>query len=291
VDINDNAALTKLKTHLPELTKTQQRVAEFLIREPAKAIFLTVEQIANKSHTSPATVIRMANELGYTGFSELQEELQAAMRDQLLPASRLPINKNSSQSKDELTRTIVDTQLQNITDFVQNVPTSLIYQAVECIEQAVLTGHKLYICGNRSSFAAANYLSYNFNRMFGNVRLVSSEIHGYIDQLNEFEVGDVLVAISFIRYSRNTLDTENWAARQGLKVIAVTDSPISPMAEHADILFVMSCNSLHFHNSIMSTMMLNEELIGLLAERNPEIVKKNLERQESITKANSIHVL
>lgn len=290
MDKNERDMIKLLEQKMETLTKSQKRVADYIISNPTEAVFLTVDQIANRVKTSSATVVRMAAEFGYSGYVELQKELQQSLKYHLEPASRLKIDA-TAQNGDKLIQEITKIQLDNIDNLMQTVSSEQIYQTVELMEQAIFNQREIYVCGNRSCYGVASYLSYNLNRMFQCGTLLSSETLGYHNNLNKMREGDVVIAISFLRYAQSTLDVERIAARVGAKIVAVTDSMVSPMAENADILYKLSCNTKHFHNSTLSAMLLFELLIGVLTERNRDIIQGNLESQEKVLKDLKTHVL
>lgn len=290
MDRKEKDMIQFLKESLEMLTKSQKRVADYIISNPTEAAFLTVDQIANRVKTSTATVIRMASAFGYTGYAELQKELQQSLKYHLEPASRLKLEA-VAQNDDNLIQEITKTQLDNIDNLIQTISSKQLYDTVELIENAIFSNHEVYICGNRSCYGVASYFSYNLNRMFKCGTLLTSEMFGYYNSLNKMRAGDVVIAISFLRYSQSTLDVEAIAAKAGVKIVAITDSAVSPMVQNADIVYKVECNTKHFHNSTLSTMLLFEWLIGILTERNRKLIQQNLEGQEKILKNLKTHVL
>ena len=285
-----NQIVGLIRAQLPELPKAQQRVAKYIIDNPEEVIFYTVGQIAQRADTSTATVVRLANSLGFSGYSDFQHELQSAVRPQFDPANRLARNKRAG-SQSALISDIMNRQLANLDELIKTVNESDIYRTAELIETAIFGGHAVYICGNRSCYAAASYFSYNLSRMFGNGYLLSAETVGFTNTLNQIRPGDVLVAISLMRYVRSTVETEQIARSRGANVIAITDSTVSPLADDADILFKVPCETLHFHNSLVAVNLLMEALIGVLTDRNQQMVQQHLEEQEKLLAQMKIHIL
>ncbi|MBQ2748496.1 MAG: MurR/RpiR family transcriptional regulator, partial [Clostridia bacterium] len=151
-----------------------------------------------------------------------------------------------------------------------------------CVDE-ILTARNIYILGVRSSAALASFLSFYFNLMLPNVRLVSvNTVSEVYEQILRAEEGDVMIGISFPRYSKRTVKAMQYVRKQGARAIAITDSHTSPLAETADLALLAKSNMVSFVDSLVAPMSIINALIVAVGMRKKDDVYRSFEKLEQI---------
>ena len=268
--------LQTLEQSMPELTKLQKRVADYIIKNPMAAAFSTVDQLAHSVGTSTTTVVRLAMSSGFSGYVDFQRAIQQYVQNEASPSRRMELNLLDRSRKKNIVKDIVELQLDNLRQTYDAVSDSQLQRAVRFMVQAA----HLYIAGSRSCYGMAYYLNFNIDRMCGNSDLLQPNPGEAVEQLKRIGKGDALIAIGVARYNRIIVDLARFVKRRGAPVIVITDSYQSPLTEHADVSFIAECNSADFHNSMTGPLLLVELLIALCAREKPEQVKRMLKTSE-----------
>lgn len=267
--------------HLPS---SQKVTADYIMKYPADVAFLTVNQLATKVNVSTATVMRLATNLGFSGYSELQESLRSTVFDNNSPEYRL--EKNKALMKDaNLWDKVVHYNVEKIHNVKQVVTAEKLEEAKSLIQNA----RNIYCLGVRSGLPITHYLSYGLNRIMGNTRLLSPE--EFIDEYHKFDSRDLLIVASFPRYAQSVVATTSIAKQQGgLQVLAFTDSYSAPIAQFADLVIPCDSESLSFHNSPLSSIVVAEYLITALANQDTESVREKFEKTNRVLKGLNYHL-
>ncbi|HWO98546.1 MAG TPA: MurR/RpiR family transcriptional regulator [Bacillus sp. (in: firmicutes)] len=215
------------------LSKGQQKVAKYLLANPKDFAVKSASEIGGEVGVSETTVIRFCYSIRLSGFSELQK----VVREQLL-STKSSIGQYFS-SKLELAEQphfyakVMEQDCRHIQETIHNIREKDIDQAVD---QLVKTAN-IYISGLRASFSAASWLAFTLGVMRGDVHLLRPETDDLLLTLSEMNNESTLIVISFHRYLKETIKVAQLAKEQGAFVIGITDSPVAPIHEYADILF------------------------------------------------------
>lgn len=277
--------LQVLKQEAALMTPAQRQVADYILKNPVDASFLTLDQLSNIVGTSTTTVMRLSFKLGYTGYTEFQKDLQELLRDRVAPTTRLEINKKNLEHNSILNQ-CADTQLANLKSMIDFLSEDTIDKCLSLIQSA----SNIYIIGMRSSFAVAYYLHYALNQILGNCVLLKADSSDNVDTLLNIKSTDLVIAITLPRYSRSTVELLKIAKGFNPQIIAITDGYNSPLAPLADVVLPCSFHSLSFHNSIVGPIFLIDFLITAIAVREPVKTKNRLEAAETILKKLNIHI-
>jgi DNA-binding MurR/RpiR family transcriptional regulator len=269
--------LKKIDSSLAQLTKSQQGIARYLLDNPMEAAFSTVEQIANKANTSTATIIRFANSLGYQGFSQFQQELQEFLAVRANPLSRLETSFSLDENQGSSLAQIYRNQLKNLESTFNNIQESEFHRAVKLIGEAA----SIYTLGTRGSYCVTSYLAHHLNRVLQRANMLTDDGH-LPEYILRIKPGDVLIITNMPRYSKQLYTTAQIARSMGAKTIIITDSGFSPYSQAADVLFLASCRSQDYHNSLLAALLIAEIIISLVIEKNLEQARLNLDRLEPI---------
>jgi len=260
------------------MSKAQKRIAEYILSNFDKAAFMTAVRLARFAEVSESTVVRFAMELGYDGYPEMRRALQDSMRGKLTSVQRIRVAKDRLGSRDILTQ-VLSSDIEQIRQTMEETDVSDFAKAVDAIAEA----KSIYILGLRSSSFLAKFMGFYFDLLFSNSRVISespdSEVFEQIVRLSE---GDLLIAISFPRYSRRTIKTMQYARSIGAKIIAITDGVASPLTELADISLCARSDMISFLDTLVAPLSLVNALVVAVSEKAPGDLYENFERLERI---------
>ncbi len=261
-----------------KLSKGHKKLVQYISANYDKAAFMTASKLGEKVGVSESTVVRFATEMGFKGYPELQKELQQMIKSKLTAVQRMEVSSNLI-GEDDAIKKVLNGDIDLIRHTLESVSESEFKKAVEMINKA----RKIYILGVRSSAALASFLYFYLNPVFENVVLVDttsgSEMFEKMFRINE---DDVCVAISFPRYSKQTINALRFINDRGTNIIAITDSAVSPIAEFSDTLLVAKSDMVSVVDSLVAPLSLINALIVALTFSRREEVYNNFNKLESI---------
>lgn len=261
-----------------KLSKGHKKLIKYISENYDKAAFMTASKLGENVGVSESTVVRFATEMGFKGYPELQKELQQMIKSKLTAVQRMEVSSNLI-GEDDAIKKVLNGDIELIRDTLESVSDVEFKSAVETINRA----KKIYILGVRSSAALASFLYFYLNPVFENVVLVdTSSGSEMFEQMFRISEDDVCVAISFPRYSKQTINALRFINDRGTKIIAITDSTVSPIAEYADTLLVAKSDMVSVVDSLVAPLSLINALIVALTFSRREEVYNNFNRLESI---------
>lgn len=270
--------LTKIETMMPEFSKGQRAIGQYMLEHYDKAAYLTASKLGAVVRVSESTVVRFANELGFEGYPELQKSLQELIRTKLTSVQRMEIT-NDRIGDGEVLSKILSGDIEKIRTTLDRIDPVAFDAAVD----AIIDAKHIYISGMRSASLLSGFLGYYFNLMFPDVRTVqatsSSEM---FEQLFRIEEGDVFIGISFPRYSKRIIDAIDFAKSKGAVTVALTDSEASPLARGADHLLIARSDMASFVDSYVAPLSVINALIVALSKKKKQDVAETFEKLEAI---------
>lgn len=278
--------LAEMASRIGELTRAQQKVADYILKDPIQAAFSTIEQLSRESETSTATVVRLAAFFGYDRYANFQKDLQSSIQKAMVPSYRLEENFQQIASKDTTVSDIISIQLGNLNATFDHLKEEDLHKISTRINAA---GH-VYVIGSRSCHGAAHYLAYNLNRISGKVDFLDPSDGSIGERLLRTGPFDMVISISFPRYITSVITATRIAKERGTYVLVITDSRLSPLIEYSDLYLLADCKSYDFHNSTLAVSLIFEVLISLVTRENPSLVKQYLQESEKILEEFSTHV-
>ena len=255
--------LTTIKSRMPSMSKGQRHIAEYILSYYDKAAFMTASRLGSAVGVSESTVVRFSYVVGYDGYPSLQKALQEMIRNRLTSVQRIEV-ANSMLEKEDLMTMVLQSDIDNIRGTIEGTDRTVFQGAVDAIVRA----RHIYILGVRSSAAIASFMGFYFNMMFDNVKLVDrSSISEMFEQIFRVGPGDVVIGISFPRYSSRTVKAVKFASDRGASVIALTDSLTAPIAEHASYTLVAKSDMISVVDSLVAPMSLVNALIVAVSQK------------------------
>ena len=255
--------LHTIKANLTGFSKGQRRIANYILENYDKAAFMTASKLGKIAQVSESTVVRFAAALGYEGYPDMQKALQEVIRSRLTSVQRIQVSRDQLSGADLVT-SVLQTDMEKIRIAIEEVSRSDFDIAVDDLMKA----RHIYILGVRSSSFLAGYLHFYFHLIFENVTLVTSNSAGDIlEKILRIGPGDVIVGISFPRYSQSTVKGIQFAKDRGAKLIAITDGPSSPLAPLADAMLKVRSDMISFVDSLVAPFSLLNALIVAAGQR------------------------
>lgn len=255
--------LHTIKANLPGFSKGQRRIANYILENYDKAAFMTASKLGKIAQVSESTVVRFAAALGYEGYPDMQKALQEMVRSRLTSVQRIQVSRDQLSGADLVT-SVLQTDMEKIRIAIEEISRADFDIAVDELMKA----RHIYILGVRSSSFLAGYLHFYFHLIFENVTLVTSNSAGDIlEKILRIGPGDVIVGISFPRYSQSTVKGIQFAKDRGAKLIAITDGPSSPLAPLADAMLKVRSDMISFVDSLVAPFSLLNALIVAAGQR------------------------
>lgn len=270
--------LQLMTARMPEFSKGQRLIAAYLAEHYDRAAYMTAAKLGAVVHVSESTVVRFADELGFNGYPGMQRALQELTKTRLTAAQRMQV-ADDLLDKNNILDKVLTSDADKIRHTLEGLDRRAFYDAVEKIVEA----ENIYIMGVRSSAALSEFLTYNFRMMFDNVRPVSGTSGGEVfEQILNIGPQDVLIAVSFPRYSKRTVRAVQYAKRAGADVVALTDSVGSPLAPDCDQLLTAHSDMASFVDSLVAPLSIINAMVAAVSMRKHDEVQTRLERLETI---------
>lgn len=274
----DSILAVRIRNKMDDFSKGQKRIANYIEEHYDKVAFMTASKLGATVGVSESTVVRFATEIGYAGYPQLQEAMQEMIRNKLTSVQRIEVTASRIGSADILD-SVFNQDIDVIRRTMEETSHEDFYRAVD----AIIASRKIYILGARSALALATFLSYYFNLLFDNVCLVQSTSEGEIfEQMVRIDKDDTVIGISFPRYSKKVVKALNFAHNRGAKVVAITDSSLSPLAKTADYPLLARSDIAAIVDSLCAPLSLINALIVATTLKKAGEVKQVFQNLEDI---------
>jgi len=273
-----NDLIQRIQSSLPKLSKGQKLIANYILNHYDKAVFLTAAKLGSIVGVSESTVVRFANELGYDGYPKLQRALEELVKNRLTAVQRMEVASDRLEHQHVL-RYVLQSDADKIKYTLEEIDEQVFDESVN----AILNARKIYILGVRSSAALASFLGFYFNLLFDNVKLIhTNSVSEMFEQIHKLSSEDVVIGISFPRYSKRTLKAMEFAKSQNATVITITDSPLSPMTQYATYSLLARSDMVSFVDSLVAPMSVLNALIVAISLKKKDEISETLSKLEKI---------
>ena len=270
--------LKKIENGMSSFSKGQKLIANYILAHYDKAAYLTASKLGAYVGVSESTVVRFAIELGFEGYPEFQHALQEIMRNRLTSFQRIEVTNSLIGDENILERVLVS-DAEKIRRTLEEVDQASFERAIE----KIVSANRIYIIGVRSSSSLASFLNFNFQMIFDNVKFIQttsgSEMFEQIMQIGE---GDVMIAISFPRYSKRIINAVEYARSKKANVVALTDSKVAPIAAHADELLIAQSDMISFVDSLVAPLSIINAIVMAVSRKKQKEVTERLRILEEV---------
>lgn len=269
---------TLLQANAPTFSKGQRAIARFITESYDKAAFMTASRLGKTVGVSESTVVRFAVELGYDGYPSMQKAMQEMVLNRLTNVQRMGVANDRIGDQD-----VVSMVLQSDAEKLRKTADTVDRKAFQSAVAGILGAKRIYVLGVRSASALANFLGYYLNYMFDNVHIITTSGTGEMfEKLVGIDADDAVIAFSFPRYSASTIKAVQYCRSVGAKVIGITNSNLSPLAESCDHVLVAKSDMLSLVDSLVAPLSVVNALIVALASGREQILSKTLDTLERV---------
>lgn len=261
-----------------KFSKGQRQIAAFVREHYDKAAYMTAAKLGREVGVSESTVVRFVMEFGFEGYPDFQKSLRELIRSKLTAVQRVEVTNNLIGEGDVLQK-VLNSDIEKIKRTAEGIDGESFDLAVK----SIVSAKNIYILGMRASSYLAGFLNYSLRMIFDNVRLIQTTSgNETFEQIMNIGEGDVLIAVSFPRYSRSVVKGVEYAKRAGANVIALTDSQSSPIADKASQLLVAQSDMASFADSLVAPMSVINALIVAVSRETNDILSERLHRLEAV---------
>ena len=272
------SVLHTIQSRMNSFSKGQKRIAAYILENYDKAAFMTANKLGKTAQVSESTVVRFATELGYDGYPTMQKALQEIIRGKLTSIQRIQAS-NDQMTDPDILGTVMQRDMNSIHTAIIQADRAEFNRVVDKLVHA----EHIYLLGVRSSSFLAGYLNFYFHLIFKNVTLVQNFSAGEIfEQMLHIGPGDVLVGISFPRYSKMTENAVHFACDRGADVIAITDSQMSPLYQLASASLLVRSDIISMVDSMAAPLSLLNALIVAVGRQKREEISNTYSDLEKV---------
>ncbi len=258
----------KIEKAYSGLSKGHKKIADYIMSNYEKASFMTAASLGKAVGVSESTVVRFASNIGFDGYPELQKYLQEMVKSHLTSVQRMEVSASRFEGDD-----FIGNAFAADIEMIKATRDGVSREAFEKSVEAINNARKIYILGVRSSAAIASFAAFYFRYLSENVVLIdTSSSSELFEQMFRISSEDVCIAISFPRYSSQTVKALSFAKDRGATIISITDGEMSPIAPYATYLLVAKSNMVSFVDSLVAPLSLINALIAACARKKSDDV-------------------
>lgn len=270
--------LREIEERIPSFSKGQKLIAKYILQNYDKAAYMTAAKLGALVNVSESTVVRFAIELGFDGYPDFQHSLQEIVRTKLTSFQRMEVTNSQIGDGDVLSKVLLS-DADKIRHTLESIDGAAFHEAVD----RLVAARTIYIMGVRSSSFLAGFLNYHLRMIFDNVKFVQTTSGSEVfEEIMSIGAQDVMVAISFPRYSKRVINAVNFAKNAGANVIALTDSATSPIASHADQLLLAQSDMVSFVDSLAAPLSIINAMVMAIARKKQDELVVRLHQLEKI---------
>ncbi|OBA00785.1 MurR/RpiR family transcriptional regulator [Halomonas sp. G11] len=266
---------TLITAEYATLSKRLQQTARFMLDHPQEVALATVAKIAEQADVTPSTLIRLANSLGFKGFTEMQQLFRSRLVDELPNyTERIRAVRSATGETPDSTQLLwefADANRAVLEQLPSRIDPESLENALDIFEEA----HAIHVMGARRSFMVASYMTYALAHVDKPALLVNGLGGMYGEQLRAMSQHDALLTISFSPYAEESQKACEDAYQRGLPIVVITDSTLSPLARFADVVFVVSEAEVKSFRSLTASLCLTQTLAIALGVRQDKTRDKD----------------
>lgn len=277
--------LSALEHKFPSFSKGQRTIAQFILKNYDKAAFMTAARIGEVTGVSESTVVRFAADLGYRGYPGMKKALQEIVRNRLTSVERIEAAESTMDGHDVL-KAVLRADINNLQATLDEVDQDNFDQAVDMI----LSAKHIYIIGMRTSTTLADFLGIYLKLLLDNVTVVKEiAAREVYEQMLRIGEGDLIIGISYPRYSKRTISAMKFARDHGARCLGMTDSKVSPLNEISDVCLYAKSEMVSFLDSLVAPMSLINALIMAVSARDRERTFETFRELETVWKEYEVY--
>ena len=276
--------IERIKLGSKPLSKSHRRIAQYIASHYDKAVYMTAVALGRACGVSESTVVRFAMARGYEGYPELREALASVVRQRLTSEQRFELTQGLEQS--DVLAAVLKNDARNIRKTMEGIS----QQDFEEAAQRLLSARRVYLMGLRSAAPLAQFMYHYLHQILSDVLLVHNTTGDVFEEIARIGRSDVLVGISFPRYSARTLECMRFARGRGAQVVGLTDGDMSPLREVSDVCLCADTNMASFVDSLAAPMSVINALVVSVGLRRHDELAEHFRQLEEIWNAHSVYL-
>ena len=270
--------LSEIEERMPTFSKGQKLISRYVLENYDKAAYMTASKLGKLVEVSESTVVRFAIELGFEGYPQFQHALQEIVRTKLTSFERMEVTNSLIGDGDVLSKVLLG-DMEKIRGTLGDIDHKAFHDAVAHIVKA----RNIYILGVRASSSLAGFLAHGLQMIFDSVKLVQTTSGSEMfEQIMSIGEEDVMIAISFPRYSKRIIHAVDFAHHSGADVIALTDSMASPIAVGANQVLTAKSDMASFADSLVAPLSIINAIIVAVSREKRDDLRVRLRQLEEI---------
>ncbi|MBK7868162.1 MAG: MurR/RpiR family transcriptional regulator [Ignavibacteriales bacterium] len=268
----------RIEEKFKDLPKNQQKIADFFLVNFDRIPFLSVQEISESTHVSVASIVRFAQNLGFSGFSEIRDEISVILQTEINSNKDLfPLIEMEEGNKNTLTE-VANLDIQNINETLFMIDREKFSSAVGMLSSA----EEVYTAGMGISYLLAEVLSYQLTQVGIKAKNFRNSWASFLEESLFIPDKGVLIVFSFPPYSPETIDLARSVKKRGIKVISITNKSTSPAAGNSDIALTVKSENMLYTNSFAAISVLINAIATEAARLNKKKAKEWLHKLNDI---------
>lgn len=259
------------------MSKTQKKLAKYILQDRAGVSFLNISKLARLSGVSEASIVRFAAYLGFDGYPALKTALQESAQEQLSIKERLTISYSAYGERESIVADVFRDDINSITQTLENIDMNTFFQVAEKIMKA----RRIYICAGRSAIALGHFLHYYLDMILGNTVTVYFPTN-QADCLMDIGPDDLMIGITFSRYTQDTVRVMEYACNKGCVTAAITDTLFSPIVAYATHSLFVETKMPSVLDSYVAPLSLINALIAYISRCKNKELEQRIQQLEEV---------
>ncbi|WP_209121869.1 MurR/RpiR family transcriptional regulator [Alkalihalobacillus sp. BA299] len=272
-----NDVYQRIVDNLDKMSKSQKKIANYIINNTETAPFLTASKLAKNVGVGEATVIRFAVFINYKGYPDLQRHLQEALKRKWTSAEVFMKTTDEEDSPENSLKEILSDDIQNLKNTLHQISPEAFEQAVKEITRA----KRIYIIAYRSATSLGMFLQFYLDLILQNTEMLN-QADGMSEHLLDIEKDDLVIGFGFARYTKRTVEALKYVKQSGAKTIVITDHLMSPLVPYGDITLISSTEINSFIDSFAAPFSVISALITAVTRSEHVKVEKRLNQLEEL---------
>ncbi|MBC2396349.1 DNA-binding MurR/RpiR family transcriptional regulator [Clostridium tetanomorphum] len=280
----ENNIFNIIEEKYSSFTKTFKLISDYIKKNYSNIVFLSIQELAESMGVSTSSITRYCKELGYEGYSEFQKAIQLLVQKDITPMREIKKSITDLRDEEDILKKTIELNIVGLQNMYSENLKIAFQKAVELVSQ----GKRIYIVGTRSTFTVAYYLDFMLSRFMDNIILLSPGQMDVYDRIYDIDEKDVLISISFSRYTKFTAEVTDFFKDKGCQIIAVTDSHSSPVAVKGNcVLILQNSSSTYSYAAAMTAL---NALVTAVGAKNKEKTLIKMNEKEKNCFENGIYV-
>ncbi|UCF89547.1 MAG: MurR/RpiR family transcriptional regulator [bacterium] len=274
-----------VKGRPPELTPTQRKVLDFILKRPEQAVFLTATDLAHHLNVSDTSIVRLAQALGYAGYPHLKRHLRQYVQPKITTVDRLDETVQRVESVRDVLTDVLSNDLKNLKTTLEETDPETFTSFVRELDAA----RRVFIIALRSTHCLGVFMNSALRFLGRDVVSIMPGTGEMWDQLRDLSPQDVLVGFAFPRYTKVTVEVMEYARERKARVLALTDGDLSPLRRTAHLTLTVPYEINSYIESFTSALSLVNAIVTAVAFENRADTMRVLNEMEDVWKREGVY--